>query len=103
MTALVHCAMLTLHSRGTSFTYGTNTDGTQVSSDYLESIANLDQENIRLLMPEQRGLHNFCGESCISMDVYDEQHLLRQSSGKICIISDTTESRMSASRIHHFP
>ena len=73
-------AMLTLLSRGASFTYGTNTDGTQVTSDYLESISNLDQEDIRLLMPEQRGLHSFCGKSCIAMDVYDEQHLIRQSS-----------------------
>ena len=29
------------------------------------------------------------------MDVYDEQHLLRQSSDQIFIISDRKESRMS--------
>ena len=52
-------AMLTMLSRGAYFTYGTNTDGTEVTSDYLESVANLDQEDIRLLMPEQRGLHSF--------------------------------------------
>ena len=41
-------AMLTLLARGASFTYGTNRDGTPVTSDYLESVSNLDQEDIRL-------------------------------------------------------
>ena len=87
--------MLTMLSRGVNISYGTNNDGTKVTTDYMESIANLDQEDIRLLMPDDRGLHNFCGESCVAMDVFDEQHLLRQSSDKIFIISDINESRMS--------
>ena len=45
-------SMLTMLSRGASFTYGTNTDGTKVTSDYLESITNLDQDDIRLLQGE---------------------------------------------------
>ena len=50
-------SMLTMLARGTSFTYCTSRDGTPVTSDYLESVSNLDQEDIRLLMPEPRGLH----------------------------------------------
>ena len=100
-------SILTVLARGTSFTHGTNSDGTPVTSDYLEAVSNLDQENIRLLMPEPRGLHSFCSESCISMDVYDEQHLVRQSSDQIFIVSDNTkESRMSAdeeSELHLTP
>jgi hypothetical protein len=91
-------SMLNMLARGTSFTYGMDgRDGTPVTSDHIQSVFNLDQEDIRLLMPEPRGLHSFCGKSSISMDVYDEQHLLRQSSDKIFIISDNTkEFRMSA-------
>ena len=48
------------------------------------------------MMPEPRGLHSFCGESCISLDIYDESHLLRQSSDQIFISDNTNESRMSA-------
>ena len=70
-------SMLTLLARGEPFSHGSDSEGTPVTSDYLEAVSKLDQEDIRLLMPEPRGLHSFCGESCISMDIYDESHLLR--------------------------
>ena len=68
-------SMLTLLARGKTFLHGSNSDGAPVTSDYLEAVSKLDQEDIRLLMPEPINLHSFCGESCISMDIYDKSHL----------------------------
>ena len=69
-------SMLNLLARGKAFSHGSDSDGTPVTSDYLEAVSKLDQEDIRLLMPEPRGLQSLCGESCISMDIYNESHLL---------------------------
>ena len=52
-------SMHTLLARGVTFSHGSDSEGTPVTSDYLEAVSKLDQEDIRLLMPEPRGLHSF--------------------------------------------
>ena len=88
-------SILTLLARGESFSHGSDSEGAPISCDYIDSVFSLDHEDIRLLMPESRRLHEFCGENCVSSDIYDDSHLLGQKSDQIPF-SDIKESRMSA-------
>ena len=40
---------------------GSDIQGTPITYDYLEAVFRLDQEDIRLLMPKSRRLHDLCG------------------------------------------
>ena len=64
------------------------------TTEYLDSIYFLDQEGIRLLMPEPRMLHDYCSKPCVAMEINEDTHLQGKLSDQIFILSDT-ESKMS--------
>jgi hypothetical protein len=64
------------------------------TSDYLEAVHTMDQEDIRCLMPQPRDLHDFCSTQCVAMEIYPDSHLQGQDSDKTLSISDL-ESKMS--------
>jgi hypothetical protein len=66
---LLEC-LLTLLARGISFSHGENIGEQSFNTDYLEAIHFLDQEDIRMLMPEPKGLHDFCSMPCVAMEIY---------------------------------
>ena len=79
---LMEC-VLTLHKRkGESFSLSENSGELRGTSDYLEAVQNMDQEDIRMLMPQPRGLHNFCSSPCVAMEIYSDSHLKRQDSDR---------------------
>jgi hypothetical protein len=84
--------LLTLLARGKAFSHGVNIAGQSFTTDYLDAIYFLDQEDIRILMTEPRGLHNFCGMPCVAMEMSDDTQLKREVSDKIVIVSDTESS-----------
>ena len=45
-------SLLTLLARGESFFHGSDSDGVPITSDYLEAVFSLGQDDIQLLMPE---------------------------------------------------
>ena len=65
--------MLTLLARGESFSHGFDSDGVPITSDYLEAVFSLGQDDIPLLMPESNRLHEFGEEQCVSRDIMTTQ------------------------------
>ena len=55
----------------------------------------LDQEDIRMLMPQWRGLHDFCSMPCVAMEIYSDSPLKREVSDTNFYVSDN-ESRMGS-------
>jgi hypothetical protein len=64
------------------------------TSDYLEAVHTMDQEDMRCLMPQPRDLHDVCSTQCVAMEIYPDSHLQGQDSDKILSITDH-ESKMS--------
>jgi hypothetical protein len=91
---LLECLLILL-ARGKAFSHGENIARQSFTTDYLVAIYFLDQEDMRLLMPEPRGLHDFCSMPCVAMEIYDNTHMKREVSDNIFIVSDK-ESRMAA-------
>jgi hypothetical protein len=71
--------MLTLLARGESFSHGLDSDGVPITSDNLEAVFSLGQDDIKLLMPESKRLHQFCVEECVSSGIYDDSNLSGKS------------------------
>ena len=86
--------MLTLLKRGESFSQGSDSDGVPISCDYLDAVFSLGQEDIQLLMPESKRVHEFSVEEWVNSDIYDDSNLSGQKSDKINL-SDINESRMA--------
>ena len=74
--------------------HGENIAGASFTTEYLDSIYFLEQEDIRLLMPEPRRLHDYCSTPCMAMEMYADTHLQGKVSDQIFILSNT-ESKMS--------
>ena len=91
---LMECVLTLLARRGESFSLSENSEELRGTSDYLEAVHNMDQEDIRCLMPQPRDLHDFCTTPCVAMEIYPDSHLKGQDSDKILSISDH-ESKMS--------
>ena len=88
-------SMLTLLARGESFSHRSDSDGVPISRDYLDAVFSLGQEDIQLLMPESKRVHEFSVEEWVNSDIYDDSNLSGQKSDKITL-SDINESRMAS-------
>jgi hypothetical protein len=91
---LMECVLTLLARRGESFTLSENSEELRGTSDYLEAVNNMDQEDIRMLMPQSRGLYNFCSSPCVALEIYSDSHLKTQDSDQNLSVTDH-ESRMA--------
>jgi hypothetical protein len=91
---LLERALTLLARRGESLTLSESCQELKGTSDYLEAVHTMDQEDIRCLMPQPRDLHNFCSTQCVAMEIYPDSHLQGQDSDKILSFSDH-EPKMS--------
>ena len=55
----------------------------------------MGQDDIKLLMPESKRLHQFCAEECVSSDMYGDSNLTGQKSDKNSV-SENNESSMAS-------
>ena len=92
---LLECEITLLARRGESLTLNKSCDDLTGTSDYLESVHSMDQEDIRCLMPKPRDLHDFCSTECVAMEIYPDSHLQGLDQDIIVTISDKIESKMS--------
>jgi hypothetical protein len=92
---LMECLLTLLARRGESFSPGENSEEQRCTTDYLEAINHLDQEDILILMPQHRGLHDFWSMPCVAMEIYSDSHLKREDSDKNLCVSDN-KSRMAS-------
>ena len=91
---LLECKLTLLARRGESLTLSESCEDLTGTSDYLEAVHSMDQEDIRCLMPKPRDLHDFCSTECVAMEIYPDSHLQGLDSDKTLSISDL-ESKMS--------
>jgi hypothetical protein len=74
---LLEYELILLVRKGESITLSETFDDLPGTSDYLEAVLLMDQEDIRCLMPKARGLHEFCATECVATEIYPDSHLQR--------------------------
>ena len=72
---LLECKLTLLARKGESITLSESFDDLPGTTDYLEAVHSMDQEDIRCLMPKPRDLHEFCSTECVAMEIYPDSHL----------------------------
>jgi hypothetical protein len=72
---LLKCELTLLARRGESITLSESCDDLPGTSDYLEAVHSMDQEDIRCLMPKPRDLHDFCSTECVAKEIYHDSNL----------------------------
>ena len=83
---LLECELMLLARRGEPLTLSESCDDLTGTSDYLEAVHSMDQEDIRCLMPKPRDLHDFCSTECVAMEIYSDSHLQGLDNDKTVLI-----------------